>query len=527
MDNSKKKKPLTSPPRLVAVIDIGASSVRMQIAEINQTTFDIRRIESFSQAISIGSDSFTERLIKRTTIENCVAVLNTYRKKLDEYGIVDPEQIRVVATSGVREASNQLAFVDRVYVASGFEIEPFDEAELHRVTYLGILPFIETQSKHFAEESLVLEIGGGTSELLLLQQTDVQFSRTYRLGSLRLRHRLDRFEGPISKTRALMETEISKTINEFQTAAKFPSPKNLIAMGGDVRFAAQEINQKPVGAKLTEIKLSQLTDFTDKVLTKSPNQLMTKYHMSLPDAKSFGPGLLTQVMFAKQLDVKKFLVADVNLRDGLIHEMSRDAGWTESIQKQIVRSAIQLGRKFKFEEDHCTHVARLACMLFDDLGELHKLPARYRSIMELAALLHKIGYFVSPRSRHKHSMYLILNSEIFGVGARDLNLISLVARYHRGASPSLRHVGYPQLNRSDRIAVAKMASMLRIAKAMDVSHNQRINKISCDWNSKFVNFRTKDVVDLGLERLELEQVGTMFTDIFGTEVTIQAGGDEL
>jgi len=194
----------------------------MQIAEINQKTLDIRRIESFSQAISIGSDSFTARRIRRSTIEKSVEVLNTYRKKLDEYGIVDPEQIRVVATSGVREASNQLAFVDRVYVASGFEIEPFDEAELHRVTYLGILPFIEKQSKHFADESLVLEIGGGTSELLLLQQTDVQFSRTYRLGSLRLRHRLDRFEGPTSKTRALLETQISQTINEFQIAAKFP-----------------------------------------------------------------------------------------------------------------------------------------------------------------------------------------------------------------------------------------------------------------------------------------------------------------
>ena len=527
MDTSNPPQPSAQPPRLVAVIDIGASSVRMQIAEINQTTFEIRRIESFSQAISIGSDSFTQRRIRRVTIENCVAVLNTYRKKLDEYGIVDPDHIRVVATSGVREAANQLAFVDRVYVATGFEIEPFDEAELHRVTYMGILPFIESQSKYFAEESVVLEIGGGTSELILLQQTDVQFSRTYRLGSLRLRHLLDRFEGPISKTRRIMETQISQTINEFQIIAKFPSPKNLIAMGGDVRFAAKEINQKPVGGKLTEVKLSQLIDFTDDVLTQTPDQLVTKYHMSLPDAKSFGPGLLTQVMFAQQLKVKKFLVADVNLRDGLIQEMSHDAGWTSSIQKQIVRSAIQLGRKFKFDEAHATHVAQLAGLLFDDLYELHQLSPRYRSIMELAAILHDVGYFVSPKSRHKHSRYLILNSEIFGVGARELNLISLVARYYRGANPSLRHDGYPLLNRNDRVAVAKMASILRVAIALDVTQKQRIHKVTCDWDSKFVNLKTQDVVDVGLERLELEQVGTMFTDIFGTEVTLQAGGDEL
>ena len=130
-------------PRMVAVIDIGASSLRMQIAEIGQATGEIRKLESFSQAVSVGKDSFTTGRIEKSTIEDCVRVLQIYRDKLNEYGIVDPDEIRVIATSGVREAANQLAFSDRVFVATGFEIERFDEAELHRVTYLGILPFLK------------------------------------------------------------------------------------------------------------------------------------------------------------------------------------------------------------------------------------------------------------------------------------------------------------------------------------------------------------------------------------------------
>jgi exopolyphosphatase/guanosine-5'-triphosphate,3'-diphosphate pyrophosphatase len=509
-----------TPPRLVAVIDIGASSLRMQIAEINVGTQEVRRLESFSQAVSIGSDSFGGRRINKTTIEDCIRVLAIYRKKLDEYGINDPTQIRVVATSGVREASNRTTFIDRVFIATGFEVEPFDEAELHRVTYFGILPFMENRPKLFADESLVLEVGGGSSELLMLRKTDVEFSRTYRLGSLRMRHSLEDFDGPISKTRSLMESQISKTITEFEAAAKHPRPKIQIAMGGDVRFAAAEITQKPITDKLVEIKLNDLIRFTNRILDKSPNQLATKYHMSLPEAKSLGPGLLTQVLFAQKLNVKKFYVAEVNLRDGLIQEMSLDGAWGESIHNQIFRSAVQLGRKFKFNEAHAVHVSQLACAMFDDLADLHQLSPRHRSILELAALLHEIGYFVSPRSKHKHSMYLISNAEIFGVGSRELNLIALVARYHRGANPNSRHVGYSQLERNDRVAVAKLAAMLRLAKAFDVSQTQRVQKLTSTMSGNRLQFEPHDVVDLALERLEIGQVSGLFEDVFGAEVIL-------
>ena len=140
---------IAATPRLVAVIDIGATSLRMQIAEISSAS-QVRKLESFSQAVSLGKDSFMKGFIEKNSIEECVRVLEVYRIKLNEFGIVDPTQIRVIATSGVRESSNRLAFVDRIFVATGFEIEPFEEAELHRVTFLGVQPFIHSQPKYFA-----------------------------------------------------------------------------------------------------------------------------------------------------------------------------------------------------------------------------------------------------------------------------------------------------------------------------------------------------------------------------------------
>lgn len=516
---------LLSAPRMVAVIDIGASSLRMQIAEINRESNAIRNLESFSQSVSVGKDSFTRGYIEKKTIEDCVRVLEIYRAKLDEYGVVDKDAIRVIATSGVREATNRIAFIDRIFVATGFEIEPFDEAELHRVTYLGILPLIGKHGKHFSGQSIVFEAGGGTAEVLFLDKTDVLFSQTYRLGSLRLRKTLELHDAPLVKSRSLMENQILQTIDEFKTSTNNPSPENFIAMGGDVRFASSEINQKTVGDELVEIKLKALESFTAEILGKSPDHLASKYHMSLPDAKSLGPGLLTQLLFAQELGIKKFFVANVNMRDGLIKEIAQGRSWSSSIQNQIVRSAIRLGRKYQFNEDHAVHVAKLACSLFDQLQSLHKMAERFRGILEIASLLHEIGSFISSKSKHKHAMYLILNSEFFGIGNTDLKLIALVARYYRGAAPLPRHEGYSQLNREQRVAVSKLAAMLRLAKALDVSRHQRIEAIQCVQHAHRLDLSTTDVADFSMEQLELRQVCGLFEDIFGKEVLLETVSD--
>ena len=303
-DSNYPKDVITPPgPKQVAVIDVGASSVRMQIAEI-RSDGSIRNTESFSQGLSLGKDSFSKGRIERGTIEDCVHVLSIYRAKLDEYGISDPDAIRVIATSGVNEASNSLAFKDRIFIATQFEIEDFDESILHRVTYLGLLPFLRNEPEYFDKQSVVIEVGGGTTEVMLLDKHDVSFAKTYRLGALRLRKRLEVYDAPLVKSRELMEAQIQGFLDQFlHSVPKKIAPKYLVSMGGDVRFAVQTITQKSVADQIVKLSIKELSKFADDVLKRSPESLVTQYHMSLPDAQTLGPGLLTHVMFAKALKV--------------------------------------------------------------------------------------------------------------------------------------------------------------------------------------------------------------------------------
>lgn len=504
----------------VAVIDIGTAAIRMAIAEINSTG-EVRNLESLSQAVTLGRDTFTRGNIAKATIEDCVRVLRSYRRILREYQIETPDQIRCVATSAVREASNRLAFLDRVYIATGLQVEPLDESEVNRVAFLGIQPLIAADAQLSKSHVVVVEIGGGSTELLYMKGGDVAYAHTYRLGSLRLRETLEAYRAPTLKLRNIMENHILRTVEEIAETVVVGGPLEMIAMGGDVRFAVRTLQPSWDGVNLAHLKLSALEDLTNKLLGQSEDSLVRKYHLTYPEAETIGPALLGYVMLAKQLQLKELRVTNLTLRDGLLAEMAAGQGWSKEFSKQIVQSAMDLGTRYNYDDLHAGHVATLGSTLFQELREEHQLSPRAEVILCVAALLHEIGLFVSNRSYHKHSMYLIRNSELFGLGRKELLLAALVARYHRRASPQPTHEGYATLDRDERVVVAKLAAILRVAIALDESRSQRIHQLSCLREDGRLVISIPLVEDLSLEQLALKQNGSLFEEIFGLPVLLR------
>jgi exopolyphosphatase/guanosine-5'-triphosphate,3'-diphosphate pyrophosphatase len=507
----------------VAVIDIGTSSIRMAIAEIDDAG-SVRLLETLSQAVNLGKDTFTKGAITKSTIEESVRALKSYRRVLKEYQIVKPDQMRVVATSAVREATNRLAFVDRIFIATGIEVEPIDEAEVNRMTFLGIQPFLKSEEILQTAKTIVTEVGGGSTELLMVQGGDVTHSHTYRLGSLRLRKMLEAYRAPSVKVRNIMESQIRKIVAQILQHVPPGDNVEMIALGGDVRFAASRLLPQWQTDRLGKLELPELERLTDKVLTMSVDELARKYHLTFPDAETLGPALLAYVQLAGAYKLKRILITKFNLRDGLLKEMAAKQAWTEDFINQMIRSALPLGRKFDFDEPHARHVAELSKMLFQQLRDEHQLDPRYQPILYIAALLHEIGLFVSNLAYHKHSMYLINNSELFGLSRKDVLLVALVARYHRRASPKSDHEGYAMLDRERRIAVAKMAALLRVADAMDDSRSQRIQEIHCKSEDDRIVISIVNVEDLSLEQLALRQNGSLFEEIFGVPVVLRKIG---
>ncbi|MEN9555438.1 MAG: Exopolyphosphatase, partial [Planctomycetota bacterium] len=155
----------------LAVIELGTSAIRMAIGESDGGP-DVRVLEQLVRGVSLGKDTFTTGEIQRKTLQECIRVLKSYRRKLREYQCTETRYIRVIATSAVREATNRLEVLDRIYIATGLAVELIDDAEISRVTYLGVRPLLRDEAIATGSATVVVEVGGGNTEVLVLKGKD-------------------------------------------------------------------------------------------------------------------------------------------------------------------------------------------------------------------------------------------------------------------------------------------------------------------------------------------------------------------
>lgn len=506
-----------------AVIDVGTSSLRMTIAE----TVDGRPrvVDELQQAVTLGRESFTTGSILPETVERCVEVLSSFRDVLRQYQIpLDRSHVRVVATNAVREAGNQEAFIDRIYIGTGFEVEVLDDAEVNRFTYLSVLPIQEHNAFAQGADLLVVEVGGGHTDVLGLAGGRVVTAESHRIGSLRMRQVLEDHGSEYGEMRDVMESQIARMVGAVSRIFGEDRRIQLVARGGDVRTAAAQLIPGWSGMEVAPVSLNALTSFTEQTLNTSVDELVRRYQLSFPDAETLGPALLTYVRIAGAFALREILVVRGSMRDGILTEMVGSHPWTVAFREQLIASAIGIGDKYDVDRQHTDHVTHLSRELFAALQSRHLLGTRYEVLLTLAALLHDIGSFVSNRSHHKHSMYLIENSDIFGMGSRDKLITALIARYHRRSIPMAMHEGYELLDREDRMAVAKLAAILRIADALDRSHEQRVKNIDITIQGRDLVIRIPGLHDLAVERLALEQKGEMFSQIYGLDVVLVPEG---
>ena len=505
----------------LAVIELGTSAIRMAIGQTDGVN-GVQVLEQLIRGVTLGKDTFTNREIHIKTVQECIRVLKSYRRKLNEYQCTDTANIRVVATSAVREAVNRLEFLDRIYTATGFAVELIDDAEIARVTYLGIRPLLQNVPELTDAITVVAEVGGGNTEVLVLQGKDILHSRPYRLGSVRLQQMLLQYQTSRSRAGSVMIGQIDRTLEPLLDIVPKSRDVEFVALGGDMRLAAKILGLDLIHSALIRVSVAELEKLARQLLNLTVDRIMRKYHIELSQAETLVPSLLANVRAALLLGCSDVLVTGYNLRDALLQGMLRTPVWSTDFCDQIVNSALDLARRYQVDLIHAQHVAELATQLFRGLQNEHRMDKRCETLLYIAALMHEIGLFVGLSSYHKHTHYLIMNSELFGLNQLDHTLVAQIARYHRRASPKPTHESFARLDRDSRVLVARLASILRVAVALDHSSNQRVRDIECIVENGRLVVTTKNLAgDLTLERMELRNQATLMEDTFGVSVVLR------
>ena len=513
-------KPPVAGPRRIAVIDVGTTALRMDIAEVSAAG-DINVLDSLQQTTHLGHDTFSGGRIRRTTIEECVEVLKGYRQVMSEHGITHEDQIRAVGTSSILEADNRDAFLDRIYVATRINVVPIEESEVNRLTYIALYGLMEKESGLKEGNVLIVEVGGGSTKLLLIQNGIVAHASTFRLGAIRMRETLEKHRTPKDRIRAVIDQHLQRTVAQMQQSIPVNTVHSVVAVAGDVYLAMSRLVPGWQAAQVARINTGSFAA-VEKEAVVSPDDLVRKYRIPFHEAETAGPALLEYIRIARAFKAKQIIVSSLSLRQGLLVDAAASNRWTDSFVEQVLHSAMSLGGKYGFDRNHAVCVMDLCAALFRELQPEHQLDARYGVLLKVAAILHEIGSFVSNRSHHKHSMYLIMNSDVFGISRDDMLLVALVARYHRRSLPRITHEGFAQLDREMRVVVSKLAAILRVADALDRSHSQRIRDLALTRESDQFVITSGNAEDVTLERLSLEEKSGMFEDLYGRRIILRA-----
>ena len=238
------------------------------------------------------------------------------------------------------------------------------------------------------------------------------------------------------------------------------------------------------------------------------------------------PAAVVYERLAELAGAEEILVPGVGLKEGLVldlaDELTNYVAHSDRREHEIRAASVTLGRRYQFDAAHALQVERLSLALFDQLAALHGLAARDRNLLLAAAVLHDVGQFLSYRGHHKHSMYLIEQSELPELSPADVRLVALLARYHRRAEPRPTHLGYADLGEPDRARVRALAALLRVADSLDQEHVSRVSAIAARIEENAVVLRVQTRGKLTLEEWAFREKGRMFESVFGKPVRLEA-----
>jgi exopolyphosphatase/guanosine-5'-triphosphate,3'-diphosphate pyrophosphatase len=505
--------------RTVAAIDVGANSIRMVIAEV-MPDGHIEVLERLQRAVRLGQDTFRRGRMGAASMRAAVAVLRDYQQLLGLYKV---ERVRAVATSAAREASNADTFLDRILMATGLRVEVIGTSEESRLTVSAVRPAVGDALGVNKDESLIADVGGGSTLLTLLNDGEIVTSQSLRLGSIRLQEMLSTSEDSPQRSAEMLRYHIANVLAAVQSSLPLRNVRSFVAVGGDARFAARQIGRPTDSEDLVVIEPQEFDKLVDRCEEHTAEELSKRHGLPFAEAETVNPALLVYQNLLRLTRATQMIVSHVSMRDGLLLELARAVTGEEdkTLLEGVIHSAVAVAKRYRVDMKHARNVADVAIRLFDELHAEHGLGPRQRLLLEVAGLLHEVGGFVSSRSHHKHSYYIIANSEIFGLNRDEIAIVAQVARYHRRSGPKPSHVEYMALSRETRVVVNKLAALLRVADALARGHIREARDLRFERQGDDLVVYIPGVSDILLEERAIAGKGDLFEDIYGMKVRLE------
>ena len=508
--------------RFRAVIDIGSHSTRLLIAQVIRKGV-YKQIEKLWIPIQIGKDTFSQGFVTTQTISEVIRVIRNFQEVLASYQVTE---FTATATSSIRDASNSDVLIERIFSATGIRVEVVEPIKVIELLYENIAKILKDRYGFQKEKILILSHGAGSTQLALQCNGLIQFTETHNQGTLRL---LKAFHLP----EKYFEYIINPLMVSFQqTLKRFPELSNVqrfIAINDDLSQLMKLMKRDADDSEALRIDKEEFNEMLGEFQRLSGDQIKEYFGINESFVDTTRVAFLMMSKFLDYTNAKEIILMDINLSGSMMSRMSHTDEY-EQVENEhffdphIISAAIQLGRKYHFDEAHSMCVRDLALSFFDQMEGSYTFTPRERLYLDAAAILHDIGIFISPANHHKNSEILINESEILGLGQHELKIIGQIARYHRKSLPKASHIEYMALPMEHRVLVSRIASILKIADGLDHMHNQVVERIEIHLSEKkcelMAKMRKGKMEYFEILKYEVKRKSDLFESFFGVPVSL-------
>jgi exopolyphosphatase/guanosine-5'-triphosphate,3'-diphosphate pyrophosphatase len=458
----------------IAAIDIGTNSIHMIVVQVRpDLSFEV--IDREKDMVRLGAGGLDGRSLTPTAVNAGIQTLTKFRRLADSHQV---DEIVAAATSATREADNGGDFIAEADRQTGIRIRVISGTEEARLIHLAAGYGVDVGNG----TAVVIDIGGGSVEVTLGPATEMRLGKSFKVGAIRLAERFVKSDPLSGRDERRLVKHLNKEMGAYLDEIASRGFDRVIGTSGTIlslgALAATQEGEPPEDLRNLRVSARSLRRLRKTLVASDIQERLALRGMDprRADLNVGGSVLLDTIL--KRLGAEELTLCDLALREGLvldyIHQNSARIRKVERYPDVRRRSVVELGERCGYWSDHAQQVARLALSIFDQTRSVHGLSDREREWLEYGALLHDIGVHISYEKHHRHSYYLIKNGDLRGFDPVEIEIIALLARYHRQARPKKSHDGYGELSGRMRRTVRTLAAMVRLAEGLDRSHAQAL-----------------------------------------------------
>ena len=532
--NNGASQAVNADQRRIAAIDIGTNSFHLLVAAVDPKLRTFRIIQAEKATTRLGERDPETGELTEAAMQRGLETLRQFRDLAASHRV---EQIVTAATSAVREAPNGRDFLQTILDELGMEVDLVSGPEEARLIYLGVLSGMPFGDR----PHLLLDIGGGSTELILADGRDARALTSTRVGAVRLQRDFVR-DDPMPPQRrsflqAFIQGSLEPAVDKVRRRIKPGETPVLVATSGTAMaigsLAASEEERPPRKLHGYCVTRQSLNQVVDRLITMTPAQRRDLAPINDRRAEIIVPGALILQTTMKMLGVGEFVLSERALREGLIVDWMLRQGLLEdrfSFQSSIrQRTVLHQVQRFAVNQSRAERVASHALSLYDATrGVMHDDSGEGRELLWAAAMLHTCGQHINISAYHKHTWYLIRHGELLGYSEAEHLMVAAIARYHRRSLPKKRHESWQLVaTRDNRRCVHQMALLLRLAAALDrrpepVISALRIHAVKGSLDLEIVPERVNQ--NVSLEQWSLEGCAEVVKEAVGVNLRVRVQG---